>query len=129
MQTIIIKRGVTNIGSYGFSNCNALTSVMIPSGVTDIGAYAFSGCKALSSVTIPASVEGIGYSLFSDCDVLTDVYYEGYGADWLAARGNRVPDGVAIHFKDNLYAKGECTGDISWSLSADGTLTLGGRVT
>ena len=126
VQTIIIKRGVTNIGSYGFSNCNALTSVMIPSGVTDIGAYAFSGCKALSSVTIPASVEGIGYSLFSDCDVLTDVYYEGYGADWLAAGGNCVPDGVAIHFKDNLYAKGECTGDISWSLSADGTLTVSG---
>ena len=126
VQTIIIKRGVTSIGSYGFSNCNALTSVMIPSGVTDIGAYAFSGCKALSSVTIPASVEGIGYSLFSDCDMLTDVYYEGYGADWLAAGGNCVPDGVAIHFKDNLYAKGECTGDISWSLSADGTLTISG---
>ena len=126
VQAIIIKRGVTSIGSYGFSNCNALTSVMIPSGVTDIGAYAFSGCKALSSVTIPASVEGIGYSLFSDCDMLTDVYYEGYGADWLAAGGNCVPDGVAIHFKDNLYAKGECTGDISWSLSADGTLTVSG---
>ena len=126
VKTIIIKRGVTSIGSYGFSNCNALTSVMIPSGVTDIGAYAFSGCKALSSVTIPSSVEGIGYSLFSDCDMLTDVYYEGYGADWLAAGGNCVPDGVAIHFKDNLYAKGECTGDISWSLSADGTLTVSG---
>ena len=51
IEKVVIKDGVTNIGSYAFYYCENLTSVEIPNSVTSIGMFAFSSCKALSSIT------------------------------------------------------------------------------
>ena len=51
IEKVVIKDGVTNIGSYAFYYCENLTSVRIPDSVTSIGMFAFSSCKALSSIT------------------------------------------------------------------------------
>ena len=51
IEKVVIKDGVTNIGSYAFYYCENLTSVKIPDSVTSIGMFAFSSCKALSSIT------------------------------------------------------------------------------
>ena len=64
---------VTSIGSYAFSFCEALTSVVIPSSVTIIGESAFAYCSNLSSVTLPDSVTSIGRSAFSSCNSLITV--------------------------------------------------------
>lgn len=69
ISTIVIEAGVTSIGNYAFSNCQAL-SVYIPSSVTKIGQGAFSQ-TALLSVTVPASVQSIGDEAFSMCQNLT----------------------------------------------------------
>ena len=70
---VIIKDGVTTIGSYAFCNCTNLTSVTIPNSVDSIGAGVFSGCTGLASVTIPNSVKSIGEQTFNGCTGLTSV--------------------------------------------------------
>ena len=73
---LIIPSNVTSIGSYAFSGCSGLTSVMFPSSVTSIGGSAFSGCSGLTSITIPSFVTSIGNQAFSDCTNLKDITSE-----------------------------------------------------
>ncbi len=64
IKTVVIKNGVTSIGSSAFEYCTGLTSVTIGDSVTSIGRYAFYECSSLTSVTIPDSVTSIGYNAF-----------------------------------------------------------------
>ena len=68
-----VTYSVTSIGSYAFSDCPGLTSVIIPNSVTSIGEEAFYGCTGLTSITIPNSVTSIGSSAFNNCTGLTSV--------------------------------------------------------
>ena len=49
-------KSVTSIGSFAFSDCTGLTSVVIPEGVTNIGYMAFYNCVSLSHVMLPDSL-------------------------------------------------------------------------
>ena len=71
--SVTIEEGVTNIGTYAFYQCSALTSVELPDSVTSIGADAFAYCTALTSVDIPDSVTSIGDAAFYQCSALTSV--------------------------------------------------------
>ena len=87
LKKIVVKEGVTSIGSYAFSfdlsvtdvtlpsslktigndafwGCYGLTSVVIPEGVTTIGAYAFEQCSAIKTITVPASATELGNRAF-----------------------------------------------------------------
>ena len=72
---LVIKDGVTNIGTNAFCGCTRLKSVTIPASVKNIGTYAFSDCTALKSVII------------SDIAAWCKVFFHGganplqYGAD------------------------------------------------
>ena len=68
-----IPYGVTSVGSYAFSSCSSLESVVIPDSVTSIGDHAFYYCSRLTSVTIPDSVTSIGDSAFIFCYSLESV--------------------------------------------------------
>ena len=128
LANVTIPDGVTSIGDYTFEDCSSLTSVTIPDSVTSIGYRAFYTCKALTSVTIPGGVTKIGDNAFYGCDALTDIYYGGYGIDWLKAGGghDRAPENAAVHFKDDLYGKGACGENVDWVMTAGGTLTISG---
>ncbi len=63
IEKVTIPTSVKKIGNYAFSE-SRLTNVVIPKGVTVIRKYAFSGCRKLKSVTIPNSVRAIGSSAF-----------------------------------------------------------------
>ena len=52
IKSVVIKDGVTSIGSYTFSYCRDLKSVTIPNSITSIGKYAFSYCSGLTSANI-----------------------------------------------------------------------------
>jgi len=73
LTSVTIPKEVKAIGDSAFSGCSSLTNVTIPTGVTSIGDYAFSGCSSLTNVTIPTGVTSIGDYAFSGCSNLTNV--------------------------------------------------------
>ena len=84
VKKVVIKNGITEIGSYAFSSSEPLTSVTIPDSVTVIEDFAFDECKNLKSVTIPASVTEIGWFAF------------GFYPDWWNMGGYQMIDGFTI---------------------------------
>lgn len=79
---VVIKPGVTTIGTYAFSGMYDIESVVIPEGVTSIGSNAFINCKALKQVDLPASFATIGEyrnvkiharDPFEECDSLEKI--------------------------------------------------------
>ena len=77
IKTIIINKGVRNIGNWAFNNCSNLTSVIISQGVGMIDKFAFYGCSSLKEVRLPASIQSIGEDAFYDCNAVDEVYYYG----------------------------------------------------
>ena len=73
LESIVIPNSVTNIEYTAFSHCDSLTSVEIPNSVTSIASYVFSDCDSLTSIEIPNSVTSIGSFVFSNCDSLTSI--------------------------------------------------------
>ena len=82
IKTLEITSGVTSIGTYAFSYCSSLTSVMIPDSVTSIGSDAFYACSSLTGITIPGSVTCIGYEAFYNCSGLKTSGPIGGGYDY-----------------------------------------------
>ena len=77
IQTVVIEKGVTNIGDSVFARCTSLTSVTIPDGVTRIAAAAFDNCSSLTSVEIPDGVTWIGERAFRGCSNMKSVTIPG----------------------------------------------------
>lgn len=63
---------ITEIPSYSFQNCTALTEVTLPAGLTTLGDQAFLN-TGLTSIDIPAGVTAIGSSVFNNCSALATV--------------------------------------------------------
>lgn len=72
IKSVVIQKGVTNIGLCAFSNCSNLTKVTIPSSVTNIGVCAFE-FTGLTKLVIPNGVNNISESAFTECYKLTSV--------------------------------------------------------
>ncbi|MDR0989523.1 MAG: leucine-rich repeat domain-containing protein [Prevotellaceae bacterium] len=73
IKTILMKEGVTTIGSYAFKSCTGLSSVSISGSVTTIRTAAFFECIRLSFVAIPGSVTTIGMGAFYNCTSLSSI--------------------------------------------------------
>ena len=73
IKTVIVKSGVTSIGTYTFFGCGALTQVDIADTVRSIGNYAFYNCWVLSNVVLRNGITSIGDWAFDSCRVLTDI--------------------------------------------------------
>lgn len=67
LTSVIIKQGVTGIGSGAFCLCAALSTVTLPDSLKRIGDGAFGGCESLTEIAIPSSVETIGSGAFCRC--------------------------------------------------------------
>ena len=64
IQEIIIKDGITSIGTDAFENMELVTHLEIPDTVTSIGQDAFVDLWSLENLTIPDTVTSIGDSAF-----------------------------------------------------------------
>lgn len=62
-----INYAVKSIGTFAFSGCSNLSSIVLPNSIQDIGCSAFAGCKKLSSFTIPDGITTIREYTFMNC--------------------------------------------------------------
>ena len=152
LTSIIIPDSVTSISSFTFEDCTGLTSVTIPNSVTSIGSHAFRGCMGLTRVTFSDSVTTIGDFAFEHCKRLTSVsipdsvtsigdnalgYYHDAGSnrklEFFTIYGTK--GSIAEKYaNDNGFVfeavsanPSSITGDCTWSLDNNGTLTISGN--
>ena len=74
------------IGERTFKGCTSLDSIVIPKGVTMIGSCAFEGYTSLTTVTLPAGVKNIDYEAFRKCSALSTIYVPAKKADYYKKR-------------------------------------------
>ncbi len=70
---VVIKEGITSIGSGAFAGCTSLQNIEIAQSLVRIGRTAFSGCVKLESLHIPANVSDIEYDAFKNCNGLQSI--------------------------------------------------------
>ena len=70
----VIYSSLTQIPSYCFFKCQALTSVTFPSSLQEIGEEAFNGCAAIESPLFFQNLNTIRSRAFQGCIGLTSVY-------------------------------------------------------
>ncbi len=72
-ESVTIPASVKTIGDSGFCACTKIENVELPYGVESIDEHAFAACRNLKSITIPDSVTTIGTRAFLDCTSLTGI--------------------------------------------------------
>ncbi len=73
IQSATVEDGITNVGSYAFRNCGALSDVSIGAGLLWIGNFSFGNVSSLTEIALPDSVTEIGSSAFAACSALSRV--------------------------------------------------------
>ena len=68
VRTVVVKKGITELGYTAFGECHQLEKVTLPSGLKRIGSCAFIACYNLPELTIPATVTTIESNAFTHCD-------------------------------------------------------------
>lgn len=123
------------------------TLYRVPDSVTSIERWAFGGCRYLTAIEIPSSVASIWGQAFSSCIELTDIYCEAeskpegwvdrvaedWDDSWLGGCDATVHWGYDFDSEETV-ASGYCGGEgdgtnLSWKLTAKGTLTISGKGT
>ena len=65
IRSVVVKEGVTTVGSDSFKKCDNLSSVTLPSTLKAVQERAFWGCSKLTSITLPNGLEEMWDSAFS----------------------------------------------------------------
>ena len=68
---ITLPGSVTSIGRYGIGLCSKLTGLSIPKGVTEIGDFGLAG-DGLTAVTLPDGLQSLGRGAFDSCTSLAN---------------------------------------------------------
>lgn len=68
---VTLPDSVTRIGRYGIAMCSKLTGMSIPKGVTEIGDFGLAG-NGLTAVTLPDGLQSLGRGAFDTCTSLTN---------------------------------------------------------
>ena len=72
IDSVIVKYGVTSVGSWAFYY-TSLKSIVLPESLVSIGGKAFLDCANLSSIDLPESLMSIGDSAFRNCTSLSSI--------------------------------------------------------
>lgn len=113
IESVIIGRGITCIGTFAFFECYAVKRISISNTVMSINSAAFLGCSEIENVEIPDSVVNIGDYAFGACDYLKKITIpsgvkkieNGVFAGCKSLRNIVIPDGIT---SIGEYAFHEC---------------------
>ena len=151
VKHITVEQGVTSLGSNAFKGCVNLTKITLADSIETIGDNAFSGCSNITQLRIPKGVISVGDKAFSSITNLilcfecgapqfgglnvfsgtsATVYYPNYDTTWT----DNVMEGLTgsitwtsyASIDDIIIASGSfySSGDINWSFSLSGNLTV-----
>lgn len=70
---LVVKDGVTRLGSFAFYKCTSLVEVSLPESIGAFGSYCFAECSQLISLTIPSKVTVIPQGFCSGCKKITAI--------------------------------------------------------
>jgi len=151
LSSVTLPNSVSRIYDNAFLNCRNLAEIMIPVNVTVLGEHAFDCCTSLKSITIPSSVSTIGIYAFWYCTSLSEIYFEGsapeigeYALEYVTATayypaadtswteetkqgyGGTITWSAYGEVEEVPVASGYCGSNVTWSLNADGALTIAG---
>ena len=154
LTSVTIPEGITWIGKSLFYNCDSLTSITIPTSVEMICYSAFSSCDSLTSIVIPANMAIVENWAFAECTSLSEItflgdapeigedvflevtataYYPANNPTWTADVMQNyggiitwTPVGGEPDVDENIIASGTCDEFLTWTLDAEGTLTISG---
>ncbi|MCR5805349.1 MAG: DUF4214 domain-containing protein [Clostridia bacterium] len=82
IETAVFDSSIKTIKSPALKDSKNLKEVFLPSSVTRIEYEAFSNCDKLKKIDMPSSVNCLFDTTFSGNAEFTDIYYDGYKADW-----------------------------------------------
>ena len=129
-KRVVLPPSTVYIGHGALRDCSALTSVSLPDSMSNrLFLDMFEGCTNLKSVDIPDGITDIYEGDLASCPNWTDIYYDNWGRVWNRVVSNvrdSIPDRMNVHFKDNIYDSGSCGENVTWTLTADGTMTISG---
>ena len=129
-KRVVLPPSTVYIGHSALRDCSALTSVSLPDSMSNrLFLDMFEGCTKLKSVDIPSGITDIYEGDLASCPNWTDIYYDNWGRVWnrvVSGVRDSIPDRMNVHFKDNIYDSGSCGENVTWTLTADGTLTISG---
>jgi len=129
-KRVVLPPSTVYIGHGALRDCSALTSVSLPDSMSNrLFLDMFEGCTNLKSVDIPDGITDIYEGDLASCPNWADIYYDNWGRVWNRVVSNvrdSIPDRMNVHFKDNIYDSGSCGENVTWTLTADGTLTISG---
>ena len=122
LTSVSIPSSVTSINSYAFAGCSGLTEIIFPDSIVSLGSYAFYGCKGLTTITIPSSVTSMGNYVFYGCSQISFCCYSG---SWFEnyAYMNDIPCTIVKKVIEN----GQCGDNVYYVLDSEGTLTISGK--
>lgn len=113
IKAVIIKDGVTSIGSYAFDGYTALESYTYSptSELETIGAHAFEGCTALTAIGGPDSVTTVGDYAYAGCTSAASVTFNHADLGQYAFSGcSGLTGNIAIGGNLGAYAFKDCAG-------------------
>ncbi len=139
LTSITLPESVTSIGVRAFKDCADLTSIELSEGLLNIGQDAFGNCYGLVKVTLPESLTTIENNAFSNCSGLesitflssTTTIYDGSNTIYKDAKIYGHPGSTAEAYATKygrtfVSLVEKCGDELTWELSEDGKLVIGG---
>jgi len=145
ITAVSLPDGITSIASFAFLNCENLNRIEMPDSISEIGTQAFAYCFKLKNITIPKSVTVIGNKAFEFIDGLTVTvladnveygnggYFQGLLFGFVGSTTEAFAKANGYNFialdaeTDQTIASGKCGNNITWTLFANGNLTISGQ--
>ena len=100
--SLVVKSGVSRIGSYAFNYCTYLESVEISNTVSSIGASAFEFCYGMKEIKLGSGISSIGYRAFEGCTKLNKVIYAGTKETWKTIKFEKRNDCLTDCYCDHV---------------------------